>query len=413
MILEKVNKDEDKAYMRHLKRYVHAPEHRFAAITPPELAELCREELEGLGIEGAEVTEAGVEFGGKLSESYRANLWLRTASRVLMRLPSFRAGIVEELFHKAAEIRWELWLSPALPLRVDAFVEHSRIEHEGTVEDAIFSAVKKRFRVVGMPVPGVSSKEPSDKDGEGETAPSSSPVQRLLVHLRSNHCEISLDMTGAHLHQRGYRLGHSGAPLRETLAAAILRKSGWRGESSLVDGMSGAGTFAIEAALIARRLPPGLKRPFLFERWPGFQEKTWQYLRRHVLEQSLAQSPVPVVAIDQDGRAVDIARQNAGRAGVEEDIRWECQDFFDFKPKLQGISPGLLVLNPPYGKRLSGGGGPLFERLGPHLREHYKGWRAAILVPNRALATGLRAGAMRFWNITHGGIPIVVAMARL
>jgi 23S rRNA G2445 N2-methylase RlmL len=399
----------DKAHLRHIRRFVWAPGHRMAAIAPPELSTLCREELSGLGITQTEITEAGVEFQGELGACYSSNLWLRTASRILCRFPAFRAGAVEELFTKVNGFRWELWLNPSIPLHLETFVTHSRIEHEGTVENAVFSGIERRFRSLGFSPPAKWSAVAKLEPGHD----SITQKQRILIHLRENRCEISLDSTGNHLHQRGYRLLHMGAPLRETLAAALLLKTGWRADSPFVDGMCGAGTLPIEAALLARRLPPGGKRRFLFEKWPSLRVEQWAYLRRKALEQALAESPSRIVAVDSSARAIETARENALRAEVEEDIEWICADFLQFEPGEHRLGPGLIILDPPYGKRLDGGGKVLYEQLGAHLRRSFRGWHAVVLAPDRPSAIALRLPSMRFWNITHGGLPIIVALARI
>jgi putative N6-adenine-specific DNA methylase len=374
---------DDRAFQRHIRRHVIAPEHRFAVVVPPELSLLCGEELRALSMSGLAVTEVGVELSGKLSACYLANLQLRTAGRVLCMLPSFRAGAVEELFKKVNLIQWELWLNPDIPLRLKAFVEYSRIEHEGLAASTVLD--------------------------QGAYV----PEQRIFVHLSNNRTVISLDTTGDHLHQRGYRLQHTGAPLRETLAAAILIKSGWKGDTPLIDGMCGSGTLPIEAALIARRLPPGLNRSFLFQQLPSYQEKTWAFLRRKAVEDSLDSSPAPILAIDNSGPAIAIARENAERAGVERNIQWLCEDLFEFYPEGRFHSPGLVFVNPPYGRRLQGGDKAFYERLGAHLRKSFAGWQAVVLAPERSLAMNLHLKSMRFWNIVHGGIPIVVTIAKV
>lgn len=397
-----------RAYLRHLKQVVQAPVHRFAAIVPPELASICRNELASLGFLSPLMTDAGVEFSGKLKACYLPNLALHTASRILCRLPSFRAGVVQELFYKVLSGRWELWLNPEIPLDVRGFVWNSRINHEGLVALTVMQGIVKRFQALHLAPPPRWSPE------HGEEAPvDSTRRQRILVHLRENHCEISLDTSGDHLHRRGYRLEHSGAPLRETLAAAILLRSRWNGQVPLVDGMCGAGTVPIEAALLSRRLPPGAQRPFLFQSWPSFQEKTWNHLRKEALSQALDRSPVPILALDDDARALEIARKNAERAGVGPDIRWQATDFFAFKPQDYQLAPGLLILDPPYGKRLEGGGKDLYERLGLHLRQFFQGWQTAVLAPSKATAVSLKLPFMRFWAISHGGSPVVVVLAHL
>lgn len=401
---------ESKAYQRQLKRHVRAPRHRFAAVVQPQLRAVCAEELSRLQMEDIEATEAGVEFTGKLGDCCLANLWLRTASRVLCRLPTVRAGVSEELFYKISTYHWELWLNDGIPLRVEAHVEASRIRHEGKVAETVLAAIQKRFQVSGVAAPPAWQPSARTVPPEGPGMPDK---QRLLVHLHKNHCQISLDTTGAHLHQRGYRLQHMGAPLRETLAAALLLKAGWRGDCPLLDGMAGAGTVPIEAAFIARGLPPGLSRSFLFQKWPAFPEQSWHYLRRTAAASSLAASPVPLVGVDNDPQAIAVARENAGRAGVGQDIQWLAKDFFDYRPGDSDLSPGLLILDPPYGKRLPSSGAEFFERLGVHLRRYYKGWKVIVLVPERTFANALKLGSRRFWQVQHGGLAVWAVVARI
>jgi putative N6-adenine-specific DNA methylase len=400
---------EEKAFLRHLKRHVQAPELRLAAIAPPELAPVCRDELTSLGFSDVEITDAGVEFVGKLRSCYLPNMGLRTASRILCRFPPFRAGAVEELFQRVSNCPWELWLNPEISLEVRAFVQYSRISHEGLIKQALIEGMGRRFLARHRSPPPCPVSTGGDED-RGVIYP---PRQRLFIRLHHNQCEISLDTTGEHLHRRGYRLEHTGAPLRETLAAAILLRSQWRGEIPLIDGMCGAGTVAIEAALLARRIAPGLRRSFLCELWPGFEEKSWIHLRKKLTGQMLARSPNPILAIDDEPEALRIARRNAERAGVDQDIQWQVLDLFAFKPHDHQLPPGLLVLDPPYGKRIEGGGRVFYEQLGRHLRRFFEGWQTAILAPNKAMALSLKLPSMRIWQISHGGLPICVVMARL
>jgi 23S rRNA G2445 N2-methylase RlmL len=204
-----------------------------------------------------------------------------------------------------------------------------------------------------------------------------------------------------------------GAPLRETLAAAILFKIGWKGDSPLVDGMCGAGTTPIEAVLMVRRLPPGLNRFFLFEKWPAFQPKTWAYLRRKAVENAVTFPSFPVIGVDHDSKAIETAVRNAKNAAVDKDVQWECMDFFNFQPSHFNLMPGVLILNPPYGKRLRGGGEEFYNRLGSHLRQFFKGWRVAVLVPNVGPAVRLGIKPVRFWRIVHGGSPVLVVLAQI
>ncbi len=390
------------------------PQYRFAIVVPPELAQICLNETRLLDIQEPAVSEAGVEFSGRLKDAYVCNLWLRTASRVLCRLVPFRAGVAEELFYKVSQIPWELWLNPELGLDIDAHVEHSRISHEGRVAEIISGSVEKSLHKRG---PAHSAEGAAHRAaGEAGSRPGMDDTgfkQKILVRLVENQCRISLDTSGAHLHERGYRLRHTGAPLRETLAAAILLKSDWSSDEPLIDGMCGSGTFPIEAALISRRIAPGLGREFLFERWPSFQMETWKYMLRKAGEAKLLKAPDTIIGIDIDPKAIGVSAENAGRAGVSADIEWERMDFFEFNPRKRGLKKGLLVLNPPYGVRLEAGGIGLYERIGAHLRLNFKGWKYAVLAGSRPEAASLGMGRVRLWNIRHGGMPITVVLGKV
>lgn len=399
---------ETKAYRRHLKRRVQGAVHRFAAVAPPELRNLCMAEVQGLGLGDPALSEAGVEFSGSLADCYSANLWLRTASRVLCRVQEFRAGAVEDLFRHASSFRWELWLSHRLPVRAEGHVFNSRIQSSSLVEATLRAAIGRRFQDVGL--------TPPPSETEGTAAPASEPgvlTQRLIVHLARNRCQVSIDTTGAHLHERGYRLRHTGAPLRETLASGILMKCGWKGETPLIDGMTGSGTLATEGALISRRLAPGIGRRFLFESWPSFNDRLMGYLRKQAFDHARPRVGAPIIGIDGDLEAVNVARDNAERAGVGDSIQWMNRDFFGVNPMELSTSPGLLTLNPPYGRRLKGQDRGVYEKIGVHLRHQYVGWQVAILAPEEPMAMALKLRSAKYWRIRHGGHPVWVVMARI
>ncbi len=400
-----------RSFERQIRRHVNAGVHRFLAVAPPELVPLCFEELLALGFTSAQRTPAGVELTEKFRNAYGANLWLRTASRILCRVARFRAGAVEELFSHCLSFKWELWLPSAIPLSVESHVVRSRIEHEGAAVRTVSRAIQRHMASLRIPV---SLHVPSgDSALLEEYLAEPMSRQRILVHIEENVCEISLDMTGGHLHQRGYRLKHTGAPLRETLAAAVLMRSGWSGDTPLVDGMCGSGTLAIEAGLIARRLPPGGERPFLFQAWPSYEDKTWGYMRRKAREQAAEATMAPIIGVDRDPYALEVSAGNAARAGLEKDIHWELEDFFQWRPQRRDLAPGTVVLNPPYGKRLKENPKRIYESIGAHLREAFGGWQAVVLAPSRELAVRLRLPAARFWKVSHGGSPVVIVFGHL
>lgn len=419
-----------KSFDRQVRRHLKAGVQRFAVVVPPAFAPLCRAEMTDLGLKPAAEANGIIEFDGKWDDSYRANLWLRTASRILWRLPDFRAGAVEDLFEQSAKQRWELWLDPQVPIRLAVHLAESRIGHEGQAGEALVAGISKRMAQFRLPRPRHGSPAvaagaaAADFVAEDETAATAvagnhgadsapEPSQLIIARIQRNRCQLSIDTSGFHLHRRGYRLVHTGAPMRETLAAAVLLKTGWNGSTPLVDAMSGSGTVAIEAARLARNIAPGLDRRFLFESWPGAFADTFRHVKTKATAAALNRSPVPIVAIERDPQAMATARENARRALVDSDIRWYTGDFFDFAPADRDLTPGLIVVDPPYGKRLASEGKTFYQRLGVVLRQRFHGWRAAVFTPERLWLSQLGCRPLRTWSIPHGGLAIEVALFRV
>ena len=237
---------------------------------------------------------------------------------------------------------------------------------------------------------------------------------RILLRGQDDRFTASIDSSGALLHRRGWRLEAGRAPVRETLAAGVLALCEYDPELPLVDPMCGAGTFAIEAAALARKIPPGLGRTFAFERWPVHDPQTWQRLRQAVPPGSAVLAPI--IASDHDAHAVEVARRNATRAQVEADVRFAVADFGQGEIPSTG---GLLVINPPYGHRLGQRSQALrlARGLGQTLFAHYRGWRAGILCPDPQFVASVAAGARRQPAQTHvlrnGGLRVHLALWEL
>lgn len=399
-----------KSFERQVRRHLRAGEQQFAAIVPPVFVPLCETELATLDIPVTSVFPGGVEFTGRWADCYRANLCLRTASRVLWRLPEFRCGALEALFNHIAKQRLELWLNPSIPLQISVHLNVSRIPHEGEAKETILAGISRRMAQLGLPRP-----KDFDRQQQGETTSKDShdSKQRIIARIDHNRCHLSVDTTGPHLHRRGYRRFHTGAPMRETLAAAVLIKAGWTGAVPLVDAMSGSGTVAIEAACLARRLVPGLQRRFLFESWPCFFESTFGNVKVNAAAAIRPRSPSPIIAIELDPGSMGVARENARSAQVDADIRWHTGDLFEFDPADHKLSPGLIVVDPPYGKRLAGGGKEFYKQLGTTLRRKFTGWHAAVLAPQRSWLSQLGVRPLRTWPVPHGGLPVDVALFRI
>ena len=395
---------------RRVRRHAHAPEHAWFAACSPGLEALLADEARGLGLGHIVATGGGVTFRGRLESGYRANLHLRTATRVWLRVAEFPARAPEDVYREAREIPWEAFLPTGLPLMLQATTARSRLFGGGFLGRPLRDAIGRRLRALALQDPEWTDESAGDAEEAGSDS-SSRPVQRLLARLDGNRLTLSLDSSGERLHRRGFRLEHGGAPLRETLAAAILLAAGYDGSRGLADPMCGSGTFAVEAAAIARRLPPGRDREFLFRHWPSYRAATWEHLRRTARDGALAAAPAPLLCRDADPAALELARAHARRAGVESDLLFEAADFF--ASPAPATPPGLVVLNPPYGVRLDAGGDPVafFRRVGLRLASAWPGWSIAAVAPSPATEDALGLPRARRLPLSHGGLRVTVVLA--
>jgi putative N6-adenine-specific DNA methylase len=376
------------------------------ASTAPGLAPLVARELSTIGVTVADVEHDGVNFTGSASALYAANLWSRVASRVLVRIGAFRASAFYELERRAARLPWERFLSADVPVHVRVTCRKSRLYHS--------DAVAERVMRVMAAATGARTAAARGEDDGADAADVAAQI--VVVRLVRDHCTVSVDSSGALLHRRGYRRATAKAPVRETLAAALLLASDWdaAGSAPLVDPMCGAGTIAIEAALIARGRAPGLGRTFAFERWPEFVPEAWA----GVVAEARTRERIPVAgtprihASDRDAGAVAAAEANAERAEVSQDIELAVRPLSALAPP---AGPGWLVTNPPYGVRIGEREGlrDLYARLGDVARTRCAGWTVAILSGDRMLAghTGLPFTPQL--HTTHGGLPVDILVARV
>jgi len=358
------------------------------AVVPPGLEPVCAAELTALGITDVRQEKGGVGWRGGLRELYLANLWLRSASRVLVRFAELTARDFPTLFRRAARLPWGEFIRPGQQVIFRVSSRRSRLVHGGRIAETLGLAMR---RALGDP--------PDDPER---------PVQQVVARLYQDRMLLSIDSSGVHLHRRGYRRLQGNAPLRENLAAGMLLLAGWNGETPLVDPFCGAGTLAIEAALIASRIPPGACRAFAFMHWPGFRSGLWQLLLAEA-ERWRRTPPAPIVGGDLDGEVLGLARRNAESAGVGDAIIWRQDDFAAIElPK----RAGLLAANPPYGERLGDDAEVrrLYRRLGECCRRQWHDWHKAILTPDPSWLgvwgrdrprLALRNGGLAVW-LVHG-----------
>jgi len=359
----------------------------FAAV-PRGAEEITAAELERLGFQGVVVAKGGVVFTADRAGLYRSNLWLRTASRVLVRLAEFPCASPDELYHGVHAIAWHDLITPAMTLAVDCSLRDSTLTHSG------FVALKTKDAVVDRIREACGSRPNVDTAG---------PDVRINVHLLKNRCTISLDSSGDPLDRRGYRLERTEAPLRETLAAAVIALTGWDGSIPLADPMCGSGTIPIEAALLAARMPPGLQRSFGFQRWLDFDDRLWDRLVREA-ESGIQRLPVGLITgYDQDSKALVLAGRNAAKAGFEGQLHFFHAALEAFKPE---GDQGVVIINPPYGKRLGEEDElrELYCRIGDIMKQRCRGWTGFVLTGNLELAKYIGLKASRRFVLYNGAI---------
>jgi putative N6-adenine-specific DNA methylase len=320
---------------------------RFFATCAKGTEGALRRELAALHLPGVKGDRGGVGFEGPLEAGMRACLHSRTAMRILLELARFEAPTPEALYEGARTVAWQDWLTVRTTLAVEATVASGGITHSGfaalKVKDAAVDVLRERLGAR----PDVDAKDPD---------------VRIVLHLQRDAASLSLDLAGAPLHRRGYRAVTTEAPLKETLGAAVLLLGGVAPELPFVDPMAGSGTLAIEHALRARHIAPGLSRAFGFQRWPAYRggpQSAWDRLRAEARAAVLPRAPAPVFARDGHPKAVEALRRNVAAAGLTADVEIAQADARDLQPV---AAEGTLCSNPPYGERL--GAGPRPDRGG-------------------------------------------------
>jgi 23S rRNA G2445 N2-methylase RlmL len=346
-----------------------------------------RRELVDLRLRGPRGDTGGVSFEGKIEHALRACLWSRVGMRVLLELATFEASDATALYEGARAVDWREHLDQRHTVAVSATVKDNRaLSHSGyaalKVKDALVDALR-------------------DTLGARPDVHPTDPDVRVVLHLAGKRAQLYLDLVGEPLHRRGSRVAMTEAPLKESLGAAVLALTGAEPERPFCDPMAGSGTLAIEQALRARHIAPGLKRRFGFERWPSQGHlPAWKELLERARAEILPAAPAPIIARDVSPAAIEAARQNAAAAGVAGDIAFEVGPIAG--QRLEGPG-GTLCTNPPYGERVGSDDAqllPIYEALADLIARHAS-WRAAVLSGNPLFSrVFLRRPdiAHRLWN---------------
>ena len=366
------------------------------AVVARGLEKVAAKEIRALGggIGKTREDRGRVVFAGPDDAVYRANLHLRTVERILVPGgPAFEAKTAIQFSAVVRELPWENWIPRGVGVRIAATVRGCDLYHTGLIGEAMREALVYR---------GLS----------GEEAAESAPT--IDVRGTGNVWTVCADASGGSLHRRGYRKATAKAPLRETLAAALLLRCGWTGDRPFLDPMCGSGTLVAEAASIATERPPGLDRSFGFETFPNLDVDVWRDVvgRARLRHEERLRQPLPeIVGADSAKGSVRAARSNLGRAGLG-DVATILERRIQDTPPATG-EPGLVVVNPPYGRRIAAGRDADSARgewtaWGRVLRERLPGWALHALSPEKELATAAGATGRPLLRTSNGGIPVAL-----
>ncbi len=325
------------------------------------LENVLAKELTELGANDVQIGRRMVSFSGDKELMYRANFQLRTAIRILKPIKHFRATTADEVYEAVKAMDWTEYLDNDTTFAVDSVVFSTEFRHSKFVAYKVKDAIVDQFR---------------EKTGNRPNVRITNPDLQLHIHVAEFDCTLSLDSSGESLHRRGYRQESVEAPLNEVLAAGIIMQTGWHGECDLIDPMCGSGTIAIEAALIARGIAPGVyRKEYAFEKWRDYDRELFE----KIYEDESKERPFEhhIYAYDINHNAIAIASNNVKAAGLSKEISLQQQDFKDFtQPKEKSI----IITNPPYGERISA---PdllgLYKMIGERLKHHFTGCEAWIL----------------------------------
>jgi len=350
---------------------------RFFATCPRGLERVLADELAALGARDVVAVDGGVSFGGELALCYAANLESRVASRVLWQVGRARYRTEHDIHAAARALPWPRLFDVDRTIRVNVSAIKSPVKSLDFVTLRVKDAVCDAFR---------------EKSGKRPDVDTQTPDVRIHVFLTADEATFYLDTSGDALFKRGWRSAGGEAPLRENLAAGIIRLTGWTPATALYDPMCGSGTFLIEAAMMALDAAPGANRRFAFEKLENFEEKTWRALREAAVARRRPAQPLPIHGSDKLGSVLQLARENLAATGIDSAIQLKQMDILDGSPPPGG---GIAIMNPPYGERLGEDAelAAFYPRLGDALKQRYAGWTAYILTADLRLAKliGLKA----------------------
>ncbi len=362
--------------------------HYFATVARG-LEPIAAQELERLGAQDVRPDFTGVHFVGDLALLYRVNLWARTIFRVLVTLREFPCPDSDRLYQEVRNIAWEQYLQPHNTLAVNATGGNRNLNHTH------FTALQVKNAIVD---------QQRDQFGQRSSVNTENPDVLINAHIHQDRCILSLDSSGASLHRRGYRPAMGLAPLKETLAAALLELAEWEPSLPFLDPLCGSGTLPLEATLKALNIAPGLFRyQFAFEKWPDFDDALWNQLLNEAESRELFELQAPIAGSDRDPDILNQARTNAEQCGIADQVTFTQTDLSELEAPADN---GVIICNPPYGERLGDARelGDLYKLLGDVFKQRFKGWTAFVLTGNKELAKRVGLKAARRIPVYNGAI---------
>ena len=360
--------------MAELKEYKLGMD--YTAKTFAGLEEILAEELKGIGAEDVTIINRGVKFRGDTEILFKANYLCRTALRILKPVGVFKVKDQDELYSKVRNIDWTKIFNLDQTFIVNGNVFHSELNHSHYVALKTKDAIVDQFR---------------DKMGKRPWVGLEDAQIFVDVHISHDECTVSLDSSGESLHRRGYRITTDKAPLSEVLAAGMIKLTGWKGDKDFYDPMCGSGTIPLEAAMSAMNIPAGYYlKQFAFMNWAGYDEELWKKVKEEA-DLNMTELECNIFASDRSEKAVKIAKYNVKHAGLHKDIDLSVKYFDSVQPSEE---KGILVFNPPYGKRLEERGEifDLYRKIGDVLKQNFQGYEAWVISSNMDAAKfiGLR-----------------------
>jgi putative N6-adenine-specific DNA methylase len=362
---------------------------RFFATVARGLEPIAAQELERLGATQVRPDFTGVHFVGDVALLYRVNLWARTIFRVLVTLREFPCPDADRLYQEVQKIDWEQYLQPHQTLAVNATGGNQKLNHTH------FTALQVKNAIVDQQRRQFDQRSSIDTEN---------PDVLVNIHIHENRCILSLDSSGTSLHRRGYRPAVGLAPLKETLAAALLEIAEWEPSQPFLDPMCGSGTLPLEASLKALNIAPGLfRQQFAFEKWLDFDEALWDELLKEANESELPELKAPIFGSDREADILSQARTNAQQCGIADQVTFTQTELSQLEAPADS---GVLICNPPYGERLGEAEelGDLYKLLGDVLKQRFKGWTAFVLTGNKELAKRVGLKASRRIPVYNGAI---------